>query len=56
MTLITHPTNRLVPHRAGYDLDYDALFAIARPREGMILELEFDLAARSQHAVLRDSG
>lgn len=29
VTLITHPTNRLVPHRAGYDLDYDALFAMA---------------------------
>ena len=26
-TLITHPTNRLVPHRRGYDLDYDRLFA-----------------------------
>lgn len=37
-------------------LRLDALFAIARPREGMILELEFDLAARSLHAVLRDSG
>lgn len=29
VTLITHPTNRLVPYRAGYDLDYDALFALA---------------------------
>lgn len=29
VTLIAHPTNRLVPHRAGYDLDYDALFAMA---------------------------
>ena len=26
VTLITHPTNRLVPHRRGYDLDYDRLF------------------------------
>ena len=23
VTMITHPTNRLVPHRRGYDLDYD---------------------------------
>jgi DNA polymerase (family X) len=29
VTLITHPTNRLVPHRRGYDLDYDRLFAVA---------------------------
>jgi DNA polymerase (family 10) len=29
VTMITHPTNRLVPHRAGYELDYDRLFAAA---------------------------
>ena len=29
VTLITHPTNRLVPHKPGYDLDYDALFQMA---------------------------
>jgi DNA polymerase (family 10) len=29
VTLITHPTNRIVPHRRGYDLDYDRLFALA---------------------------
>jgi DNA polymerase (family 10) len=29
VTLITHPANRLVPHRSGYDLDYDRLFAAA---------------------------
>jgi DNA polymerase (family 10) len=29
VTLITHPTNRLVPGRGGYDLDYDRLFALA---------------------------
>ena len=29
VAMITHPTNRLVPHRAGYDLDYDRLFAAA---------------------------
>lgn len=29
VTIITHPTNRLIPHRAGYDLDYDRLIAMA---------------------------
>lgn len=29
VTLITHPTNRLVPNRQGYDLDYDRLFDLA---------------------------
>ena len=29
VTLITHPTNRLIPYRPGYDLDYDQLFAAA---------------------------
>jgi DNA polymerase (family X) len=29
VTLITHPTNRLVPHRDGYDLDYERLFELA---------------------------
>jgi DNA polymerase (family X) len=29
VTLITHPTNRLVPNKPGYDLDYDALFQTA---------------------------
>jgi len=29
VTLITHPTNRLLPHRPGYDLDYERLFAAA---------------------------
>ena len=29
VTIITHPTNRIVPHRPGYDLDYDRLFQIA---------------------------
>jgi DNA polymerase (family 10) len=27
--MVTHPTNRLVPNRAGYDLDYDRLFETA---------------------------
>ena len=29
VAMITHPSNRLVPHRRGYDLDYDRLFAFA---------------------------
>ena len=29
VAMITHPTNRLVPHRAGYELDYDRLFEVA---------------------------
>jgi len=29
VAIITHPSNRLPPHRKGYDLDYDSLFATA---------------------------
>jgi DNA polymerase (family 10) len=29
VAMITHPTNRLVPSRPGYDLDYERLFALA---------------------------
>jgi len=29
VTIITHPTNRILPSRPGYELDYDRLFAIA---------------------------
>jgi DNA polymerase (family 10) len=29
VTIVTHPTNRFVPHRRGYDLDYDRLFRAA---------------------------
>ncbi len=29
VTLITHPTNRLVPYRSGYDLDYERVFEMA---------------------------
>ena len=39
VTLITHPTNRLVPHRAGYDLDYDALFETA-VETGTVVEID----------------
>jgi DNA polymerase (family X) len=39
VTMITHPTNRLVGHRAGYDLDYDRLFALA-VETGTVLEVD----------------
>ena len=39
VTLITHPTNRLVPHRLGYDLDYDRLFETA-VETGTVLEID----------------
>jgi DNA polymerase (family 10) len=37
--VITHPTNRMLPHRSGYDLDYDRLFETAR-ETGTILEID----------------
>lgn len=39
VTVITHPSNRLVPHREGYDLDYDRLFAMAG-ETGTVLEID----------------
>ncbi len=39
VTLVTHPTNRMVPHRAGYDLDYDRLFEAA-VETGTLLEID----------------
>jgi DNA polymerase (family X) len=39
VTIITHPSNRLPPHRKGYDLDYDRLFAIAA-ETGTFLEID----------------
>ncbi len=39
VTIITHPTNRLVPDRRGYDLDYDRLFEIA-VETGTVLEID----------------
>src|SRR5262245_57129375 len=39
VTLITHPTNRLLPGRLGYDLDYDHLFELAA-RTGTALEVD----------------
>jgi len=39
VNMITHPTNRLVPHRSGYELDYGQLFATAA-ETGTILEID----------------
>jgi DNA polymerase (family X) len=39
VTLITHPSNRLVPNRPGYHLDYDALFAAAA-ETGTAMEID----------------
>jgi DNA polymerase (family 10) len=39
VTIITHPSNRLVPYRPGYDIDYDRLFALA-VETGTILEID----------------
>jgi DNA polymerase (family 10) len=39
VTLITHPTNRLVPHRPGYDMDYDRLLEAAA-ETGTWLEID----------------
>ena len=39
VTMITHPSNRLVPHRAGYPIDYDQLFAAA-VETGTVVEVD----------------
>jgi DNA polymerase (family 10) len=39
VTAITHPTNRLIPYRRGYDLDYDRLFATA-VETGTVVEID----------------
>jgi DNA polymerase (family 10) len=39
VAIITHPTNRIVPHRRGYDLDYDRLFEQA-VETGTIVEVD----------------
>jgi len=39
VTLITHPTNRLLPHRPGYTLDYERLFAAA-VETGTFMEID----------------
>ena len=39
VSIITHPTNRQLPHRPGYDLDYERLFALAE-ETGTALEID----------------
>jgi len=39
VNVITHPTNRTVPNKAGYDLDYDRLFAMA-VETGTMVEID----------------
>jgi DNA polymerase (family 10) len=39
VSMITHPTNRLVPTRPGYDLDYERLFALAA-ETGTLVEID----------------
>lgn len=39
VNVITHPTNRLIPHRPGYDLNYDRLFATA-VETGTVVEID----------------
>ena len=39
VTLITHPTNRIVPTRRGYDLEYDRLFELA-VETGTVVEID----------------
>ena len=39
VTLITHPTNRIVPTRRGYDLEYDHLFELA-VETGTVVEID----------------
>jgi len=39
VNLITHPSNRMFPHRPGYDLDYDRLFQLAT-ETGTLLEID----------------
>lgn len=39
VNVITHPTNRLIPYRAGYELNYDRLFAAA-VETGTVVEID----------------
>jgi DNA polymerase (family 10) len=55
VSILTHPANRLVPHRRGYDLDYDRLFALSAEHRTAVeidgapshLDLEGALARRA---------
>lgn len=58
VSLITHPTNRLIPNRPGYDLDYDVLFQRAADTSTLVeidgspahLDLDGELARRAVRA------
>lgn len=58
VTIITHPTNRLIPYRRGYELDYDRLFATAVETSTVVeidgapshLDLDGALARRAAQA------
>jgi DNA polymerase (family X) len=58
VTIITHPTNRLIPYRRGYELDYDRLFASAVETRTVVevdgapshLDLDGGLARRAAKA------
>jgi DNA polymerase (family 10) len=39
VTIITHPTNRILPHRPGYELDWDKFFAVA-VETGTVVEID----------------
>jgi DNA polymerase (family 10) len=39
VAIITHPTNRLIPYRRGYDLDYERVFAAA-VETGTVVEID----------------
>jgi DNA polymerase (family 10) len=39
VNIITHPTNRILPYRLGYDLDFDSFFETAR-ETGTIVEVD----------------
>jgi DNA polymerase (family 10) len=55
VSMITHPTNRLIPHRLGYELDYDGLFETAAATKTLVeidgapshLDLDGALARRA---------
>jgi DNA polymerase (family 10) len=51
VTIITHPTNRVVPHRKGYDLDYDRLFALAA-ETGTVVEVDGSPSHLDLHGTL----
>ena len=55
VSIITHPSNRMVPHRRGYDIDYDRLFELAAETASIVevdgapghLDLDGALARRA---------